>query len=699
MNNHFDKYQYLKKVYGGLLGKCIGVRLGAPLESPLGTYERIKDVYGNIRGYVKEYKNFAADDDINGPLFFIRALLDYKKPLTAEKIGKTWLNYTREGIGFFWWGGKGISSEHTAYLNLKSGIPAPKSGSAEINGDTIAEQIGGQIFIDSWGLVAPNNPEKASYYASMAASVSHDRNGIYGGIFIASIISMAFSITDIETMIKKALKFIPPDSEYSKVVNAITNFYQSHSQNWREAREFLGENFGYDKYPGGCHIIPNAGVVTLALLYGEGDFAKSIEIATMCGWDTDCNAGNVGTILGVLNGPEKIPLHYRKPINDFFVASSISGFLNIIDLPTASREIAILGLKEKQETVPDSWIPGTFSNDIHLDFSLPGSTCGIRTSSVYFTPLIKNDRESGLLILLDQLKQNEDVRIFYKPYYRREDFDDERYSPTFTPLVYPGENLKLTGKVIKWEGNKLSIMPYVRDSLTKEIFRGKEILISKNSDFSFDWDIPDVTFAIDEIGLIVSNRAEKEFLGKLILTTFDVSGRIKFSINFKDERKEFDGLSRCSLIGHDWKLQKNGLLVNFNKETSDYFLLYTGPYYSKNYHVKTELKPISGESHLLVFHSTGTERGYFFGFHGTNKVVLLKKDSTLNVIKEIHYKWKIGKKYSISVDIEKTQINCFINNKKIFTVNDKDIIPYGMAGVGKLAPGKTEFYKLDFLEF
>ena len=92
----------------------------------------------------------------------------------------------------FWWGGYGISTEHTAYLNLKHGIPAPQSGSIEQNGPVLAEQIGGQIFIDTWGFSIPDNPKKAADYGQTAASVSHDRNGLYGARFICAAISRAF---------------------------------------------------------------------------------------------------------------------------------------------------------------------------------------------------------------------------------------------------------------------------------------------------------------------------------------------------------------------------------------------------------------------------------------------------------------------------------------------------------------------------
>ena len=52
-------------------------------------------------------------------------------------------------------GGLGNSTEHTAYLRLKKGIQAPESGSIELNSKVVAEQIGAQIFIDGWAMVAP----------------------------------------------------------------------------------------------------------------------------------------------------------------------------------------------------------------------------------------------------------------------------------------------------------------------------------------------------------------------------------------------------------------------------------------------------------------------------------------------------------------------------------------------------------------
>src|SRR5260370_28596562 len=156
---------YLERVYAGVLGQIIGVYLGRPFEG--WTYQRITSELGEIWDYVHDRFNvplIVADDDISGTFTFLRALPDHggTAGITAEQIGKTWLNYIVEDRSILWWGGMGNSTEHTAYLRLKARIPAPASGAIATNGKTVAEQIGAQIFIDGWALVAPGHRNLAA---------------------------------------------------------------------------------------------------------------------------------------------------------------------------------------------------------------------------------------------------------------------------------------------------------------------------------------------------------------------------------------------------------------------------------------------------------------------------------------------------------------------------------------------------------
>jgi hypothetical protein len=136
---------YAERVYAGVLGKIIGVYLGRPFEG--WTYDRIMQNLGEIEYYVHDRLDMpliVTDDDISGTFTFLRALPDHgnARDLTPAQIGSTWLNYIIENRTILWWGGRGNSTEHTAYLNLKAGIDAPRSGSIAQNSQVVAEQIG-----------------------------------------------------------------------------------------------------------------------------------------------------------------------------------------------------------------------------------------------------------------------------------------------------------------------------------------------------------------------------------------------------------------------------------------------------------------------------------------------------------------------------------------------------------------------------
>src|SRR5690606_26481599 len=223
-----SEIQILEKIYAGFIGKAIGVRLGAPVEPTIWSYERIQKTYGEVTQYLRDFKNFAADDDTNGPVYFIRALRDYGLDATAEDVGRTWLNYAAEEHGMYWWGGFGTSTEHTAYRNLRAGIPAPLSGAIATNGHTVAEHIGGPIFIDSWGWVNPGNPKKAAEMSARAASVAHDGEGLNGARFCAAAIAAAFDLSTIEEVIEAGLATIDAKSLYAGVARAVLAFYKDH---------------------------------------------------------------------------------------------------------------------------------------------------------------------------------------------------------------------------------------------------------------------------------------------------------------------------------------------------------------------------------------------------------------------------------------------------------------------------------------
>ena len=280
------------------------------------------------------------DDDISGTFTFVRALEDYafNRDISAAQIGQTWLNYLVEEQTVLWWGGMGNSTEHTAYLRLKQGYEPPLSGSVELNGKVVAEQIGSQIFIDGWAMVAPGDPEFAADLAGRAACVSHGGEAIYGAQCLAAMEAGAFVESDINKLIDIGLSVIPDDSIIYHMINDIREWH-AKEPDWRAGRELLAERYGYHIYGGNCHMIPNHGLIVFSMLYGDDDFQRTLMIVNTCGWDTDCNSGNVGCLMGIkdgLAGLETGP-DYRGPVADRLYIPTADGGNAITDAATQSR--------------------------------------------------------------------------------------------------------------------------------------------------------------------------------------------------------------------------------------------------------------------------------------------------------------------------------------------------------------------------
>ncbi|MBQ7695110.1 MAG: ADP-ribosylglycohydrolase family protein, partial [Lentisphaeria bacterium] len=338
---------YEKKVYTALLGKVIGVYLGRPFEG--WKKKEIQEKWGAITRYVHAdcgVPLVVSDDDISGTLTFIRALTDsglYEKT-PDEFFGKTWLNYLIPYKTILWWGNMSCSTEHTAYIRLKQGFSSPRSGSMELNGKEVSEQIGAQIFIDGFGMVAPGCPELAAELAGKAARVSHDGEAVFAAQVVAAMVSIAFEERDMDAILDRAVRVIPPDSLIAQVHRDV-RAWAKEFPDWNQTFVRISEKYGYAKFGGNCHVVPNHAVMVMAWAYGKNDFHKALSIACTAGWDTDCNAGNVGTVAALCAGLEHIcdTYDFRAPFADRLYVPSADGSCAVSDVLEQALFIAKIG--------------------------------------------------------------------------------------------------------------------------------------------------------------------------------------------------------------------------------------------------------------------------------------------------------------------------------------------------------------------
>ena len=435
---------YAERVYAGVLGKIIGVYLGRPFEQ--WSFDQIAKKLGEVEYYVHEKLGqplVVTDDDISGTFTFIRALEDhgYDPEITAKQIGETWLNYIIENRTILWWGGMGVSTEHTAFLRLKSGIAAPASGSIATNGITVAEQIGAQIFIDGWAMVCPNDPARAAHFARLAGSVSHDGAALDGAAMIAAMESAAFGEDSIDALLDIGLQQIPADGIIAKLIEDVRNWH-AKGLDWRAGYRQIESKYGYGVFRGGCHIVPNHALIIHALLHGNGDFAKSMKVVNTCGWDTDCNAGNLGCLLGIRGGIEAIEdgPDWIGPIADRMFLPTADGGRCITNAASEAMRIVQAG------HAMDPLSPPFKKPKRRFKFPFPRAVQGFRAdNSPECRDVAQVNGVEGLLVTYKQLANGRRARVMTPTFASNEDFQMGGYGLIGCPTLYPGQ--KVTAKV------------------------------------------------------------------------------------------------------------------------------------------------------------------------------------------------------------------------------------------------------------
>jgi len=677
---------YTERVYAGVLGKIIGVYLGRPFEG--WSYDKIMAELGEITYYVHERLGaplIVTDDDISGTFTFFRALTDnaYDRNLTPAQIGQTWLNYLIEKRTVLWWGGMGTSTEHTAYLRLKHGITAPFSGSIVTNGKVVAEQIGAQIFIDAWGMVAPGDPALAADLARRAASVSHDGEAIYGAQVVAAIEAAAFVERDIQKLIDTALEYIPNDSIIAQVIADIREWHAAESD-WHQTRTKIAHKYGYNKYGGGCHMVPNHALIIHALLHGDGDFSKSLSIVNTCGWDTDCNSGNVGCILGIRNGLSGIENgpDWRGPVADRMYLPTAEGGRGITDAVAESYHIvnAARALNGQEQEIP--------KGGARFHFDLPGSTQGFVADDspqtrgvvqVENVPEHSRRGERSLALRYRQVAAGRPGRVGTPTFLPINDANRGGYALVCSPTLYPGQTIRTGIAADASNSQTVECRLYIKtydehDKLT--ISYGPERQMEPGDAHEFRWHLPENGgFPIAEVGVEIRSEARADGALYLDFLTWDgppdaILGRTKGTLW---KRAWVDAMDHFETGGDPFRLiqdEGTGMVIQGTQEWTDY-------------RVTASLRPHMAASFGLAARVQGLRRYYALTLSDENRITLSKMRNTETVLARSPAGWNQGKEVELCLQVEGNRIRAEIDGQMLFDEEDTED-PLTTGGIGIL---------------
>ncbi len=290
----FDDKELTRLNHIGWQAQICGGALGTALEGY--TTENLRKVFGEITGYVRKPNTY--NDDITYELAFLEALKVKGKDVTSADIAEQWIALVPTG-----W-----SAEEIALQNIRLGIFPPESG--RLN-NPYREWIGAQMRGCVCGMVAPGNAHEAARLAFLDGQVSHHNNGVLGEVFNAVMTALSYVKTDVRQILLDAIAAIPDDSEYYSVVKF------AHDQclrftNWEDAQKKCLERYGKYNW---IHAYPNACAEVVALYYGNGDFDRTMNIISMFGWDVDCNAAQIATVVAIANR-KAVGSKWTEPIGD-----------------------------------------------------------------------------------------------------------------------------------------------------------------------------------------------------------------------------------------------------------------------------------------------------------------------------------------------------------------------------------------------
>ena len=682
---------YEELVYAGVLGKVIGVYLGRPFEGwPKAAIEK---KWGMISGYVHEDMGkplVVADDDITGTFTFIRALEDsgLYQDTPPEFYGDSWLNYTLENQTIFWWGGLGISTEHTAYLRLKAGLKAPASGSIAVNGRTVAEQIGAQIFIDAFGLVAPGKPRLAARLARHAASVSHDGEAVHAAMVVAALVSAAFTETRMDRLLDIGVSQIPATSLIARVHRDVRTWCKT-DRDWHKTFARIEKRFGYRKFGGNCHVIPNHAIMVMAWAYAPDDFYEAQRIINTAGWDTDCNAANVGSVMGVKVGLKGINARYdfQGPFADRIVLPSAEGSRSTSDCLTEALHIARIGRRVMGwPTLP---LP---KKGARHHFEMPGARHGYMTESDTATgrtaTTVENQaghsKEGGRsLRIAFSTDAGHQARVS-TPVLARPDVAG--YGTVSTPQLYAGMTVTLTGSTGAVTGPaevRLFIRHLTGSQWTESaLIYGKPTRLKAQRGFALTFTVPETRgCAVLDLGLEI--RSTRTVRGEVFVDQVAFTGKARVT---------YPALLPANWgIGDipGWIRNADHVRGPFMDAPVDY--TYAGKNTGRGWLVtgNTDWRDYTFEAKVMI-HLAG-KCGILVRYQGGERYLALvyTPDHTLQLVQRYHgdtilastpCRWQLDEPHLLRLVCKGSTLTAFCDEKKVLAARDENL-SCGGAGV------------------
>ena len=324
--------EYKGKVYSSWLAQIIGNIYGLPHENKY-VDEPGPDAfpygYGKNIERLKESNGAFSDDDTDIEYIYLLTMGKYGPEPTYAQIKEAWMHHIQRRVWL---------ANRAALGAMHFGYTPPVTGMKDYNPHWF--QIDPQLINEIWAVISPGMIKYAASKSAWAGRVTNDGWGIEPTIHYGAMYAAAFFESDVNKLIDIGTAALPRGSRFAKTVEDMKVLYKKYPNDWRKARADMAQMYYYNE-PIDTKTIWNANLNgaagILALLYGQGDFQKTLDLSCAMGFDADNQAATMAGLLGVALGIKGLPEDLLYPIegwdlpfNDFY--QNVTRF----DMPDAS---------------------------------------------------------------------------------------------------------------------------------------------------------------------------------------------------------------------------------------------------------------------------------------------------------------------------------------------------------------------------
>jgi hypothetical protein len=480
------------------------------------------------------------------------------------------------------------------------------------------------------------------------------------------------------------VSFIPQDSTIYKLIADIRGWHAGESD-WRKTRDKIAGRYGYDKFGGGCHMVPNHALIIHALLHGDDDFQKSLMIVNTCGWDTDCNSGNVGCLLGIKNGLVGIEAgpDYRTPVADRMYLPTADGGRAITDALTETYHVVNAG---RRLAGLDAIAP---KNGARFHFELPGAVQGFQPEDsieVRGTVAVENvaghstQGERSLAIRYTGVASPRAARVATPTFIPSEDiaqyFEKRGYRLICSPALYSGQTVEAGVQADAGNGQVVRANLYVRvfgaeDKLS--IVRGTPVEVAPGSAAVLRWQVPDTGGSpIAEIGVEITSDGRAD--GTLYLDTLGWDGTPNTTFRRPDHpgrmwrRAWVNGLDhddRIELV--EWYPDAYRVIQNEGRG-----LMIQGTREWRDYRTSATITPHMFKAGGIAARVQGMKRYYALLLDGEGQVRLVKVRDGEKTLAEAPAAWRFGDAVALGLKVEGDRLIGTVNGQVVIDTRDTD---------------------------